>query len=324
MSEYELYKIEIENLRHMYNICIELLKFDKKEEVRKEKLKKLGVEVIEKKNYNRIRTIQRVLEKSKTNRTIPGQELDIAVLQETGVDISNQKLHKYITKLYGVGYKEYILECLKKIKEYESKLKIREKNKKIQHTSKIKSKPTTTVLKRIIKNHIRNANPYLETKELAEIKEEFGIEFFDSKEGYLSDDTIDKLFTIRIINDQLIRHDDILTKGIVDAIDALYALAILDKDTSKYISTIGTRGIKNYESALNSIKEVKDKDYVKEYAKLYERINRYYHKLSKEEKQEFIGYLYKSNYNYNKLPTPEEFSEKVNNARQETIKVYQK
>lgn len=324
MSEYELYKREIDNLRHMYNICIELLRFEKQEELRKEKLKKLGIEVIDKKNYNRIKTIERELKKSKPNNDILGKELDIAFLKEIGVDISDPKLHKYIVRLYGVGYKEYILECLKKIKEYESKLKLREKNKTEKYNTKTKFKSSNPVLKRMIKNHLRNSNPYLEIKELDQIKEEFGIEFFDNKEGYLSDDTISKLFTIRIVNEQLIRHEELVLKSIVDSIDSLYELAIMEKNHSQYISTIGRKGIQNYEAALNSIKEVKDKDYVKEYAKLYEKIKRYYHKLSKEQRQEFIEYLSKSKYNYDRLLTPEEFNEKVINSKQETEKVYKK
>lgn len=323
MSEHELYIKEMENLRHMYNICVELLEFDKGNEYRKEKLKKLGIEVIDKKNYNRIKTVEKEIKKAKRDNPTYGSKLDIVAEKEIGSSVYSSELHKYILELYGTSYKKYILECLKRIKECETKLRRKENNrvKKVTQTPRIKTQ--NPVLKRIIKNHLRNSNPYLETKELNQIKEEFGIEFFDSKEGYLSDDTISKLFTIRIVNDQLIRHDEVLIKSIVDAIDYIYELAIMEKDSSKHISTLGNRGVKNYENALNSIKEVKDKDFIKEYNKLYEKFKRYYKKLSKEDRQELMHYLSNSKYNYDKLLTPEEFSQKVNHSKEES-KVYTK
>lgn len=323
MSEHELYIKEMENLRHMYNICVELLEFDKGNEYRKEKLKKLGIEVIDKKNYNRIKTVEKEIKKAKRDNPTYGSKLDIVAEKEIGSSVYSSELHKYILELYGTSYKKYILECLKRIKECEAKLRKKENNrvKKVTQTPRIKTQ--NPVLKRIIKNHLRNSNPYLETKELNQIKEEFGIEFFDSKEGYLSDDTISKLFTIRIVNDQLIRHDEVLIKSIVDAIDYIYELAIMEKDSSKHISTLGNRGVKNYENALNSIKEVKDKDFIKEYNKLYEKFKRYYKKLSKEDRQELMHYLSNSKYNYDKLLTPEEFSQKVNHSKEES-KVYTK
>ena len=323
MSEHELYIREMENLRHMYNICVELLEFDKANEYRKEKLRKLGVEVIDKKNYNRIKTVEKELKKAKRDNPTYGSKLDIAASKEIGKNIYNSELRKYIVELYGSGYKKYILECLKRIKECEAKLRKKENNRVKKVAQKNIIKKQNLVLKKIIKNHIRNSNPYLEVRELDQIKEEFGLEFFDLKEGYLSDDTISKLFTIRIVSDQLLRHEEVIIKGIVDSIDYIYELAIMDKDTSKYIPILGNRGIKNYENALNSIKEVKDKNYIKEYTRLYTMINRYYHKLSKEQREEFANYLSKSKYHYDKLLTPEEFSEKVNNSK-EDIKVYTK
>ena len=324
MSEHELYIKEMNNLRHMYNICVELLEFDKANEYRKEKLKKLGIEVIDKKNYNRIKTVEKELKKAKKDNPTYGSKLDTIASKEIGTNIYNSELHKYIVELYGSSYKKYILECLKRIKECESKLRRKEKNRVKKVSQKKLTKPQNVVLKRIIKNHLRNSNPYLEVSELNQIKEEFGIEFFNSKEGYLSDDAISKLFTIRIINDQLIRHEEVIIKGLVDSIDYIYELSIMDKDTSKYIHSFGYRGIEKYETVLNSIKEVKDKNYIKEYTKLYTMINRYYHKLSKEQREEFANYLSKSKYHYDKLLTPEEFNEKVNNTSKESSKVYKK
>ena len=324
MSEHELYVREMENLRHMYNICVELLEFDKANEHRKEKLKKLGVEVIDKKNYNRIKTVEKELKKAKRDNPTYGSKLDTVASKEIGKNIYNSELRKYVVELYGTSYKKYILECLKRIKECEAKLRRKENNRVKKVTQKPKNKSQNLVLKKIIKNHLRNSNPYLEISELDQIKEEFGIEFFNYKEGYLSDDTISKLFTVRIVSDQLIRHEEVIIKGIVDSIDYIYELAIMDKDTTKYINKIGYKGIRNYETTFNSIKEVKDKNYVKEYTKLYTMINRYYHKLSNEQREEFTSYLSKSKYHYDKLLTPEEFSEKVNNTKEEAEKVYKK
>lgn len=313
MSENDLYKKEIENLRHIYNICVELLSFDRQEKQNKEKLKKLGIEVIDKKNYNRIRTIERRVRKSQITTTSK-EELELLVSKETGLDINNPELRKYISKLNKIGYKKYMLECIETIKEYELRLK----NKSKKHS--IPKQP----LKGIIKSHIRNSNPYIEPREIEEIKEQFGIELFDSKEGYFSNDTIDKLFTLRIVNDILSRHEEVGLKSIVDAIDAIYELAIMDKNTSQFIPVIGRRGIEKYQNALDSIKEIQNKDYVKEYAKLYSRIRRYYRTFSREERQDFAEYLLNSKHSYDKLLTPEEFSEQVSNVKKEAPKVYQK
>ena len=110
MSEQETYKKEIENLRHIYNICIELLEFDKQAEYRKEKLRKLGIEVIDKKNYNRVKTIEKELKKVKTRKHIPGSELNIAVLKETGMSMYQPELHEsgyYVQNIY--DYYEYLI-----------------------------------------------------------------------------------------------------------------------------------------------------------------------------------------------------------------------
>jgi hypothetical protein len=311
MSENEIIESEIKKLRHIYNICVDLLEFDKKSEYRKDKLKKLGIELIEKKNYNRIRSIEREASKAKNNKHIPGNELDLAVLKETGMSVHQPELRKYIVKLYSGEYKDNLVECAKKIKEYEEKLQ--SKAKRIEKKRpKVKTRTNKQLLKRIIKNHITNSNAYLEPRELNQIKEQFGIELFDAREGYLSDDTISKLFTIRIINDELVRHEEVNLKSLIDTIDSLFELTLTEMDYRKDPSTFTTRGIIKYEETLSSIKEVKNRDYVQEYSKLYEKIKKYYSKLSKEQKEEFTNRLSKSKYSYDKLLTPEEFRQKIN------------
>ena len=313
MSEQETYKKEIENLRHIYNICIELLEFDKQAEYRKEKLRKLGIEVIDKKNYNRVKTIERELKRVKTHKHLPGNELNIAVLKETGMSMYQPELHEYIVKLYGAEYKENMLESIKRIIECEEKLHPKTK-KKIE-----KSHSNKNSLKKIIRKHMINSNSYLEAKEINQIKEQFGIELFDEKEGYLSDETISKLFTIRIVDDSLSKHDEINLKSIVDSIDVLFELTITEMGYIKDPSVFGTRGIIKYEKTLNSIEKIEDKNYVEKYFNLYEKIIRHYNKLSKEQKEEFNLRLSKSKYKYDHLLNPEEFRQRVNDKAKEII-----
>lgn len=165
-----------------------------------------------------------------------------------------------------------------------------------------------TDLKEIILKHVKDNNPYIEDREIVIIKKEFGVPVDIEMRGYKSDDTISRLFTVRIVNEQLDRHEEVNIKGVVDSMDALYELALLEMDY--YPSPNGLA----FNKLLNAINYVRDRNYVEEYEKLYKKFQKQYSKFSKEEKEELSDRVKSSKLMEGSLnlPTPEEFRQKVN------------
>ena len=177
--------------------------------------------------------------------------------------------------------------------------------------NEIKSSKT---LKEIIKNHLRDNNPYLERDEIEQIKEEFKIDLFRNKDGYLSNDTIEKLFIVRIVSDQMDNNEEVNIKGIADAMDALYDLALIEMPYQASSEEYGTQGAANYERVLHNIKPVIARDYVNEYAALYNKVMETYRKFSQNERDMLSKYIQLSKLMRGEkvLPTPEVFRKRVN------------
>ena len=177
---------------------------------------------------------------------------------------------------------------------------------------------TGLTLDEIIENHIINSNVYIEGSEISDIKEQFGLSFIDSRYGYLSDSTISDLFTIRVVNEMLDRREEVPLLGIVDAMDSMFTLAMIEMSYKRKNFGYGNKAAQNYENALDAIRDTK-RDYVQEYTILYEKVQKYYKRLSKEERQEFADLVERARYvkNGNQLMTPEEFRQSINKSAKE-------
>ena len=366
MSQVDKLKEEIGFYRLMYNICVELLDFGKETDMKKQRLYRLGREVFNNNNYNRIQTIQKELEKS-TDDFISKDKIEKAVKDATDIDAYDQIVYKYTKGLLEIGPKAYMIECLAKVKKLENKIRFlkdmeppkeeldegyeKQKGEYIGYTSldgtinKVNSTTSGKMaqsvgkltiaannidskdihvtgfrvrqarsLKKIINNHLRNNNAYLEKAEIQQIKSEFKIDLFKDRAGYLSNDTIEKLFTIRIVNEQIDRNEDVSVKSIVDAVDYLYELALTEMTYTRSVREFGTKGAMNYEDALDSIRLIVDRDYVYEYGLLYEKLQNISYKFSKEEKELLSRYIQSSETmkGSKQLPTKEEFRKKLN------------
>ena len=328
MGRIEDLEKEIQNLRQMYRVCVSLLEFEKGADRQKNKLRELAREVIQDNNKNRIETIRKIINKAEDDTNISDSKRDDVIKNITGFTTGSQEIHKYIVELATYGPKRYMLECLGRIKECQLEMKqereinklrednkqvVKEKPKEEKTTTKVISNSKDLTLKEIIKRHIRDHNPYIEEHEIYAIKKEFRIEFFTEKQGYLSDDTIEKLFLIRITNEQLDRHEEVKIKGIVDSMDAIYSLALSEMAYEK----MNTK----YERALDNINYVRNRDYVEEYAKLYVKVQEASYQFSKEERELFTKYI-KSSKTMNArttLPTPEEFRQNINETAKKRV-----
>lgn len=350
MGMVERFEQELELYRKMYSVCVELLKFEKNSDMKKYKLRMLGKEVIEHGNKNRIKTIAKKVSTAWSETFIGAKEVEEAI-KHAGLDIDSSEVRRCIHSLRTNSPQEYMIECLTKVLELKNNIKIAKENEKVTRsyddvsaskmsqsmgkaiTSANRMASTGTIasakannkvsineiklgktLKEIIKNHLRDNNPYLEKDEVEQIKAEFKIEFFRDKGGYLSNDTIEKLFIVRIVSDQMDNNEEVNIKGIADAMDALYDLALTEMPYQASSEEYGTQGAANYERALHNIKPVIARDYVNEYAALYNKVMETYRKFSQNERDLLSKYIQSSKLMRGEkvLPTPESFRKRVN------------
>lgn len=305
------YQEKIEEYKIMSRVCIELLDFKDRStnSINKYKLKELRKEIIENENYNKIKTVKRKIQQANYYSNI--DTIWEKFFEESSIskDDYNEydKYIVYIRRLKEMGSKEYLIECLEKIKYYQEKQK-EEQSKSINN---IKHE----TLDEIIKKHISERNPYLEKKEIEDIKDQFGLDQFGEIGGYLSGETIEKLFILRIVTTLLNKHEEVQINSLIDSMDTIFDLAVSEigyKHNNLYTS-YSTQSTLNYERVLNRIKDTNN-DYEKEYSILYEKIKKYLNKTSKEEQEEFARRI-KSSRNIEKegrLLTPSEFRIKIN------------
>ena len=170
-------------------------------------------------------------------------------------------------------------------------------------------------LKEIIKRHTKDNNPYIEDTEIITIKKEFGLPITNKRNGYLSNDTIRNLFLIRIVNEQLDRHEEVNIKGVIDSIIAIFDLSLIEMNYNPIVLE------QDYDKAFNAINYVRDRNYVEEYNKLYKKLKTQSSKFSKEEKDELINYMKSSEImkDFSQLPTPEEFRKMINEESKKRI-----
>lgn len=344
MGMVERFEQELELYRKMYSVCVELLKFEKNSDMIKYKLRMLGKEVIEHGNKNRIKTIAKKVSTAWSETFIGAKEVEEAI-KHAGLDIDSSEVRRCIHSLRTNSPQEYMIECLTKVLELKNNIKIAKENEKKETKQSYSSsyasrKPLETThsydgklastkanervsindaktgktLKEIIKNHLRDNNPYLERNEIQQIKEEFKLDLFRDKGGYLSNDTIEKLFIVRIVSDQMDNNEEVNIKGIVDAMDALYDLALTEMPYQASSEEYGTQGAANYERALHNIKPVIARDYVNEYAALYNKVMEASRKFSQDERELLSKYIQSSKLMRGEkvLPTPESFRKRVN------------
>ena len=332
------YQIEIQKLHKMHKVCVALLEFENDSIHRKHKLNVLAEEIIKKGNNNRYKTISKIIQKAKDDTVISSSKRDELIKNITGFNPISDEIHKYVIELAVSGPKTYMFECLDKIKDYQEKIKqerlrevVREDPKKALRSMKektthtyIEDTPTKTnkvyaspkeelTLKEIIKKHLKDNNPYINNNEIEAIKKEFRIEFFKDEPGYLSNDTIKKLFMIRIVNEQMDRHEKVNIRGIVESMDAIYDLALIEMSYDKMNS--------KYERVLNNINYVRDRDYVEEYAKLYAKVQEASSEFSDVDRETLRTYIKESKLMRDQtvLPTPDEFRQYVNDAAKRRV-----
>ena len=322
MSE-DYYRENITKYSIMCDVCIELLTFDSNDEGKKNKIRRLKNELIYYSNYNRLKTIEREINKSRNTfysySDIGKKVLEIANIEEGSKEY--EEYQDYISKIRAVGPKDYLIECLKKIIENEKQMKIDDYSSEEEVIEIPEEK-----IEDIIKRHVKLNNPYLEDTEIIQIKKQFQINFIEDSKGYLSNDTISKLFTIRIVNERLNRHEEISISSMIDTIEMLFELALTEMDYNRKSYDFGTTRIINYENALDNIQFIMNRNYAEEYDVLYEKLRRYYYKLSKEERERFNNTIKESKYisGIDKLPTPEEFTYKLNEKAKEKIGSFDK
>ena len=297
MSIIESYQKEINKYRIMSEVCIKLLEFknDRDTEFNRTRIRRLKDEIINHSNYNRMNSINRTIDKA--NNIHKSLDND---LRSMGLDIDDEEYRSSIAKLKSLGPKKYLKECIEEIVKYDKLIKEErkaQKNHSKNHNRSRKYKAIRPVtinnisirkpetLDEIIKKHIREHNTFIEGREIDDIKDQFGLSYYNDKHGYLSDDTIEKLFSLRIVTDLLDSHEEVGVVALTNTMDSLFDLALTEMNYRKKNSPYGTKGVLNYESILNSIKET-NRDYVEEYTSLYEKVQDYYNKLSKEEKLE--------------------------------------
>lgn len=179
---------------------------------------------------------------------------------------------------------------------------------------KATKKQDINYLEEIIKSHIKDKNPYLDNDELNLIKTQFEIDAYNGYgHSYLSNRTIQNLFSIRIVSELIDRRDDVESLSILESLNSLYEIAYMEMAYRRELSAFGREGAMNYERALDRVLPV-DRDYVEAYTRLYEKIQKHYKTLSKEEREEFDNRITKvrdvqvNGY----LLSPEEFRKKVN------------
>ena len=318
-------KKKIEQYKTMYTVCINMLEFKHNSEHKKGKLREYRREILESGNKNRIGAAERLVKSATYDTAVNITETLAKVL---GVKETDRKISEYsslISALRKSDPKEYLVECLKGIARCKKDIVVDytyvHKSTKPQlevsphtNTSSITTHEESKIglsLKEIIKRHLEYNNPYLDEREVQAIKREFKVS--ENKRGYLSDDTIKKLFMVRIVNEKLNKHEEVKIKGIVDSMDALYKLALTE---------MGYNPINHeFEKMLNAINYVKDRDYVEEYAKLYVKVQEASSKFSKDERDLLREYIKASDLmkGRKELPTPEEFRQKVNETAVKNI-----
>ena len=335
MSIIESYQKEINKYKVMSEVCIKLLEFknERDTEFQKYKIRKLEDEIINHSNYNRISRIAKEIDKAKEFHD--GSKTWNTALKEVGLDQNDNEYVAHITRLKNFGPKKYLKECLKEIVKYKELIKNERKAQKEHsknHDRKLKSKgvrpaiissmsynkPET--LDEIIRRHIQERNIYIEDKEISDIKDQFGLSLYNEKTGYLSENTIDKLFSLRIVNEVLNRHEELPIQCIINTMDSLFDLAITEMEYRKNNYSYGKRAALNYEMALDEIKKTY-RDYVEEYTLLYDKVINYFNKLSKEEKLELEEKIKSSKYiqDNGNIIMPEVFRIRVNDKAKEEI-----
>lgn len=323
------YKKEIDKYIYLSEVCIKLLEFDHNTELKKNKIRRLKDEIVNNANYNRLTRVNKEIDNAKEFHD-SGKSLSFA-LKEIGVDIHNNEYKECISKLKNIGPKKYLKECINEIVKYQQFIKEERKsqrehsknrnrskmNKKTKKSIPIRKKET---LEEIIKKHIIESNVYIEKKEIEEIKEEFRLSFFNSKHDYLSDETIEELFALRITTELLDRHEEVEIISIINTMDLLFDLAITEMAYRRNSSQNDGQNTLKYENILDAIKYT-NRDYVEEYTILYEKVRNYYNKLSKEEKEEFNNRIKNTKHiqENNSLIIPEVFRIKVNEKAKEKI-----
>lgn len=323
------YKKEIDRYKYMSEICIKLLEFNDNTEEKQNKISKLKDEIINHSNYNRVNRINKEIDKAKEFHA-NGKTWDIA-LKEAGVDISSEEYKKHISRLRNIGPKKYLKECINEIIKCQQFIKEEKKsqkehsknrnriktNKKVKNNIPIRKEET---LDDIIKKHVIESNIFIESKEIEEIKEEFGLTLLNAKHDYLSEKTMEQLFALRIVTELLDRHEEVAVNSILTTMDSLFDLAINEISYRRNSTPFGGKNAIKYESVLDRIKYT-NRDFVEEYTILYEKVIKYLGKLSKEERQEFNDKL-KSAHNIQDdgyLILPETFRRKVNERSKEKV-----
>lgn len=334
MSIIGTYQEEINKYKIMIEACIKLLQFgnERDTEFQKERISRLKNEIINHHNYNRISRINKEIDKAKEFHD--GDKTWNAALNEVNLDQNDEELKEYIYRLKNFGPKKYLKECIKQILQYETYIKEerkcqKENSKYHNRKSRYKVRPVTInnkvikkpeTLDEIVKKHIRQSNAFIEESEISDIKEQFGLGLFSIKSGYLSEDTIEKLFSLRIVTELLDRHEEVAIISIINTMDSLFDLALEEMAYGKKSFPYAIKGRMIYEMALDEIKET-NKDYVEEYAILYEKVVRYCNKLSKEDMEEFNTRLKNSKHiqDNGNLIMPEVFRMRVNSSAIERI-----
>lgn len=333
MSIIESYQKEINKYQVMSEVCIKLLEFknERDTEFQKYKIRKLQDEIINHSNYNRISRIVKEIDKAKEFHD--GSKTWNTALKEVGLDPNDSEYTAHIEKLKNFGPKKYLKECLSKIINYKDLIKNERKAQKehsknhdrkykgvrpaVINSMTIRNKET---LDEIIKKHIREKNVYVEDKEISDIKDQFGLSLYNEKNGYLSEDTIDKLFSLRIVNEILDRHEELTTQSIINTMDSLFDLAITEMEYRKNNYSYGKRAALNYEIALDEIKKTY-RDYVEEYTSLYKKVINYCNKLSNEERLELKERIKTAKHigDNGYLINPEVFRARVNDKSKEKM-----